>query len=267
MKLTKTYYPSSDLSKYILNYNFYKITVDTKSSFMIPEGVIELIFQFDTSIWQREWNSSNWNERPNGFVGGLHKKSFYLKTYGRGKLFSIRFLPGSFSFFTGQPVNNFQNKIIPIEEIWDNEDCATITQQIAEAPTPKKCIEYLERFLRIQYFPHKYGHMCHAALYLSNPEKYLTIETLSKKYNLSRPRFRALFGQVVGCSPKQYQQTRRINTIINQYNVVGSLTGMAFDHGYFDQAHFTHDFKSVTGLTPSKFSKDLLLHDPVHIKS
>ncbi|PMR76494.1 helix-turn-helix domain-containing protein [Billgrantia endophytica] len=32
-----------------------------------------------------------------------------------------------------------------------------------------------------------------------------------------------------------------------------SLTDTAFTAGYFDQSHFIHDFKSVTGFTPGGY--------------
>ena len=32
-----------------------------------------------------------------------------------------------------------------------------------------------------------------------------------------------------------------------------SLTELAYDNGYFDQSHFIHDFRSMTGLTPKQF--------------
>ena len=34
-----------------------------------------------------------------------------------------------------------------------------------------------------------------------------------------------------------------------------SMTQLTFDNGYYDQSHFIHDFKSLTGLTPKAFFK------------
>ena len=32
-----------------------------------------------------------------------------------------------------------------------------------------------------------------------------------------------------------------------------NLTGIAYAAGYFDQAHFIHDFRAMTGLTPKEY--------------
>ena len=36
----------------------------------------------------------------------------------------------------------------------------------------------------------------------------------------------------------------------------GTLAEVAADLGYADQAHFTHDFRTVTGMTPGEYLKD-----------
>jgi AraC-like DNA-binding protein len=39
---------------------------------------------------------------------------------------------------------------------------------------------------------------------------------------------------------------------------VTSLTDLAYENEYFDQAHFIKDFKEFTGLTPKEFYGDNL---------
>jgi AraC-like DNA-binding protein len=34
-----------------------------------------------------------------------------------------------------------------------------------------------------------------------------------------------------------------------------SLTELALEAGYYDQSHFTNDFKEITGLSPKQFIK------------
>ena len=59
----------------------------------------------------------------------------------------------------------------------------------------------------------------------------------------------------MGMSPKQLAKIVRFQTAVSALNDPNerTLTQIAADLGYFDQAHFVHDFKSYTGLTPKKY--------------
>jgi len=37
-----------------------------------------------------------------------------------------------------------------------------------------------------------------------------------------------------------------------------NLTDLAYENGYYDQAHFIKDFKAFTGMSPKQFFKDNL---------
>lgn len=60
----------------------------------------------------------------------------------------------------------------------------------------------------------------------------------------------------IGISPKQYSGIVRITASakgIRHLQKAGLLTGVAYDHDYFDQAHFIKDFKKYTGITPWQY--------------
>ena len=76
----------------------------------------------------------------------------------------------------------------------------------------------------------------------------------SKRY--CRERFKADHG----VSPKQYSTIMRFQHALKQMTHIehGELTFLAADNGYFDQAHFIHDFKRFTNQSPSRFRKKYL---------
>lgn len=64
------------------------------------------------------------------------------------------------------------------------------------------------------------------------------------------------FSAGIGISPKQYAGIVRITASakgIRRLQQAGQLTGVAYDHDYFDQAHFIKDFKKYTGITPWQY--------------
>jgi AraC-like DNA-binding protein len=66
------------------------------------------------------------------------------------------------------------------------------------------------------------------------------------------------FSSAIGLSPKQLAKTIRIQTTLKKLlnEEITSLTDLAYENEYFDQAHFIKDFKEFTGLTPKEFFGD-----------
>jgi len=57
----------------------------------------------------------------------------------------------------------------------------------------------------------------------------------------------------VGITPQKYFAVRRFNKSLELVrSSEESLTSIAFECGYYDQAHFIKEFKSYTGLTPGE---------------
>jgi YesN/AraC family two-component response regulator len=71
---------------------------------------------------------------------------------------------------------------------------------------------------------------------------------------LSQRQLRRYFGYYIGDSAKTFSQVVRFQNILNAKPSTQSLrqSKLFFDLGYYDQAHFTKEFKNFYGVTPSK---------------
>jgi AraC-like DNA-binding protein len=81
------------------------------------------------------------------------------------------------------------------------------------------------------------------------------IEQLSAAYGLGRRQFERRFKLALGCSPKQFQRLARFQNTMRDLLLHGSHSYMdtALLHGYYDQAHFIHDFRHFTADQPRHF--------------
>ena len=59
----------------------------------------------------------------------------------------------------------------------------------------------------------------------------------------------------LGFSSKKYLQINRFQAVIREIhsNTCISIAQVAYQFGYADQAHFSHEFKLMTGLSPKKY--------------
>jgi len=81
---------------------------------------------------------------------------------------------------------------------------------------------------------------------------------LDKETGYSERYCRERFKNGYGMSPKQYSGIMRFQGALKALfsEEYEDLSSLAFDSGYFDQAHFIHDFKKFTAVSPYHFLKD-----------
>ena len=82
-----------------------------------------------------------------------------------------------------------------------------------------------------------------------------SVNELSEQNNINRRQLTRKFSSTIGLSPKQLSKTIRIQNTLKTLLTkdIKSLTDLAYENEYFDQAHFIKDFKEFTGLTPKEF--------------
>lgn len=95
------------------------------------------------------------------------------------------------------------------------------------------------------------------------------VHQLSEEIGYSQKHFISLFRQQVGILPKQYLRIMRFQRVISTMENHESLPwrDVALESGYYDQAHFIHDFKRFSGFTPGEYLKrksSTLNYIPVH---
>jgi len=93
------------------------------------------------------------------------------------------------------------------------------------------------------------------------------VKDISFHFKKSRQYINKIFKEEVMSSLKTFITSVRIVSLVKQKSKSEelSLTELAYDYDYFDQAHFINDFKKVCGVTPSQYFGDLpefiLRHD------
>jgi AraC-like DNA-binding protein len=72
---------------------------------------------------------------------------------------------------------------------------------------------------------------------------------------VSARHLRRLFGDHIGVSPAAYARLRRFTDALQIIRTSRTLTDVAYRARYFDQAHFTRDFKAFAGMTPQTYTR------------
>ncbi len=72
---------------------------------------------------------------------------------------------------------------------------------------------------------------------------------------MSHKHFIAQFRRHVGLTPKLFCRIRRFQQVLTQVASRRTVewADVAYSCGYYDQAHFVHDFQRFSGLNPSTY--------------
>ena len=92
------------------------------------------------------------------------------------------------------------------------------------------------------------GQIC---THICNTDGVFDSTALTKSYGLSERYIQQLFLDHVGIAPSAFFSVHRFNKslqLVLSSNL--SLTSVAYDCGYYDQAHFIREFRKFTGITP-----------------
>ncbi len=86
--------------------------------------------------------------------------------------------------------------------------------------------------------------------------KPLRIETLAKKSGLSWSQFQRRVRSITGLTPRQLLTKSRVEAAAQALRASDeALSAIAFDCGFYDQAAFSRQFRSATGLTPGEYRR------------
>lgn len=224
---------------------------------MIPEGMVEWVFHLGGETTQATVDQLVWTRRPVSMIGGLHSKAFWIRMTQPGPLFSIRFHPGAFAQLALIPVSKLCNIIVTPMDIW-GPSSSWIVDAVLHAKNHHDRIQWIQTFL-IDYLQDR----VHSGIFdavqqiFENPVRSVSELAATSGYSVSR--FRQIFSEMVGASPKSVMQTRRIWALLKRSDSWGCFTEAAYGLGYFDQSHLIRECRKITGLTPRRLLKQPLI--------
>jgi AraC-like DNA-binding protein len=254
----KEYAPCHQLAKYIECYWFAysdKPPFREKES-LIPDGTIELIFNFGDSYAQISGDRKI--EIKGSHVIGIRKESLIISQTTKQNLFCIRFKLGGIYPFFKIPVHLFANGFFQLQELFGNE-FAELEERLYEAADNSQRIVLVEYYLlkKLHYKLDDYLFVgkCYQAIFSSNAIK---VNDLVSRFNTNYKTLERKFFNVLGLSPSELIKIKRFNNaVLLMYACkYDSLTSIGYECGYFDQAHFIRDFKQLTGYSPKEFIKE-----------
>jgi AraC-like DNA-binding protein len=196
-------------------------------------------------------------------VVGVVTRKFTRELTGRGRVVGLKLKAGALRAVTGRRAWEFTNRRCPLP-VDAEADLRASERTIFGADDDSTRFALAEGFLR--------GHLAHNgadrwAAQLAAIESMLArierdfetlrVETLASDFDLSARSLQRLFKEHVGVGPKWVIKRQRLLRAAEQLKrgEVPSLTTLAAALGYFDQAHFAHEFSAIVGHAPVAYKR------------
>lgn len=228
---------------------------------IIPDGCMEMIFHYG-DVYRQYLPDGTTIEQPRCFVIGQITEPLEIEpTTGNIGMIAARFQPDGFIPFATLPLEEMENKAIALERLFGSEGEQLQTDVLAASQTSER-IRFIEEFLlqRLQT-DEAAGRISTAIVQtLMQTRGQVTIGEISKLLHINRRQLERRFSSAIGLSPKQFVKIIRLQTVLKMMvqKQFTSLTALALDGGYYDQAHFIKDFKEFVGMSPKQFYADNL---------
>ncbi|MBC7891956.1 MAG: helix-turn-helix domain-containing protein [Sphingobacteriaceae bacterium] len=187
------------------------------------------------------------------FITSRMNQFMDVETLGSGGFLTVCFHPGQAYPFFPVPMDEVTNQITDLRELWGRV-VAELEEQVEQAGDPSQRVAVVQRYLiarlRAQDKLDQTIGFCLAQL--NRPEDPLSVEELAGKAGISNRQLLRRFNQCVGLSPKELARIQQFLHALNglKGRPAASLTEIAYESGYYDQAHFIHACRAYAGLSP-----------------
>jgi AraC-like DNA-binding protein len=211
---------------------------------LLPSGTVELVV--------------NLRDDEPGFrepiLAGPHSEAFILDTAHAASVIGAHFKPGGAFPFLGMPAAEVHNRTVSLSDLWGSR-AFELKERILEAPSVDAKFDVLERALLRSARALTTHPAVRFALRELGDDRPGSVGEVTNRIGMSQRCFIERFKNEVGLTPKLFSRVRRFQSVISrlhgEYEV--DWVEVALDAGYFDQAHFIHDFRAFSGLNPSAY--------------
>jgi AraC-like DNA-binding protein len=222
----------------------------------VPVPRIPVIVNFG-SPWNVAASTNGAPVSHDSFVAGLTAASAYVGAAGAASCVQVNLTPIGAHMFLGLPMHELANEVVPLEaalplgvgllaeELEEKGDWnerfalldAILVARLAEARAPSPDVAWAWHILEKTYGRAPIGWIC-------------------ERLGRSRRHLASRFREQVGLPPKTVARIMRFDravSLLGRRNA--QLADVAFECGYFDQAHLNRDFREFAGTSPAAFMR------------
>lgn len=221
---------------------------------VLPDTCVEIFFAYNSQTIAKIKTKTQFDSAKS-FVTSRMSTYMDVQLPQNSGSIAVCFHPGAAFHFFDLPMKELTDNNILLFDLWGNK-INELEDNISLCNNHKERVLAVQKFLLnfIQREPINKSAYEYCLWQINLFKGQMPLKILSKKTNISQRQLSRQFNAFLGLSPKEYSRVKRFLCSIDNIKKYPfySLTQIAYESGYFDQAHFIHDCKEFTGMTPKE---------------
>ena len=219
----------------------------------LADGGVEMIFHYSETFDELKPTG-----RVKSALSAIQGPSSCYQVYEcktKFGIFGVYFHPFAIPCLFNIPSSEISDEMPDLTSFLGKEG-RILEEQIITASTNTERITISSTFLKNRLKRGRYlsNDICHVIDSVTQTKGNIDIDGLAQDCFLSRRQFERKFKYYAGFSPKKYANIVRFQHAADGF--IGqnkSLAQIALECGYYDQAHFSNDFKKFSGYNPKDY--------------
>ena len=223
--------------------------------YIIPKGIVEIIFNFSDSAPIRVESSNGRYRLPNCFINGFNTTPIQIQLPEKHVFFGIVFQPLAVKKIFGNPACEFSDITVDLTLL--DSSFHSLWHQLAEQDNfDSRVVVFLGWVKRnfIQWQPQE--QLTNNFLYAAN-QHHLSVKELANTLCYSPRHLSRKIFEATGMNTEEmllYKKYLHAVSLIHYTDL--PLTAIAYQSQFSDQSHFIKSFKAYAKMTPGEYRRD-----------
>jgi AraC-like DNA-binding protein len=227
----------------------------------LPTDEVPVIINFGAPIRIYDAGDSERFSNLESFATGAYDTYVRVVSSGPSGGVQINFSILGARLFLNQPLDALRNQSVPLEDVLGSL-AGRLTAMLQEAPDWDARFGILDREIarRFRSTSAPSPQVCWTWRRIVETNGSIDIGRIVQEVGWSQRHLITRFRDDIGLSPKTMARVMRFGRAARllRLNPHPELSAIALDCGYYDQSHFTRDFRAFAGVTPGELIASVL---------
>lgn len=253
--------PAEPLASYVDHFWFYEdLFPSHRREHVLADGTFELIINLRDDA-RHTFDRASGCETPfrDAWFSGAHSRYIVIDALPGSSMIGVHFKPGGAAGVLGCPADELRDRVVELDAIWGTA-AGELREQLLSARGALAKFAILERALCARLASKPADTMQQRRVFWARDRfiagaEAVRISDVAGQLGITHKHFLDEFRRHVGLTPKLFCRIRRFQDVLARVTRETPVdwADLACACGYFDQAHFVHDFRAFSGLTPTRY--------------